>query len=200
MEKVSAGGKLQRCRLEYLARIPYPARVLLAGEGHGRFLPALRKQFPDAEITVIDFSAGMLAQARASLERQGVAATDIEFLHQDMLTWEPPAARYDLIVTHFFLDCFTGSQVEHVVAKLGTAATAEAQWLLADFRTEEPGLKGLRARWIVRLLYGFFRIATGLRAKSLVSPDLALRKSGFTLHHQRISEWGLLKSQWWTRS
>lgn len=40
METLAAGGKLQRCRLAFLGEIPIPRRVLLAGEGHGRFLVA----------------------------------------------------------------------------------------------------------------------------------------------------------------
>ena len=47
MEFLSAGGKLQRCRLEFLAEIPIPRAILLAGEGHGRFLPRGQVWFDD---------------------------------------------------------------------------------------------------------------------------------------------------------
>ena len=40
MKFFTAGGKLQRCRTAFLGEIPVPRRVLLAGEGHGRSLPA----------------------------------------------------------------------------------------------------------------------------------------------------------------
>lgn len=191
---------MQRCRMEHLAEIPLPGRILLAGEGHGRFLPACMRRFPDAQITVVDYSAGMLAKARANLSKAGLPLEAVRFVHTDMLVWKAPEAEFDLIVTHFFLDCFTAEQVGAVVEKLAAAARPQATWLLADFRTDETGLRGLRARWIVGLLYSFFRFFTRIPARTLVSPDLALRKSGFILHHEKIREWGLLKSQWWARS
>lgn len=191
---------MQRCRMEHLVEIPVPEAILLAGEGHGRFLPACMRRFPEAEITIVDYSAGMLARARANLSREGLPLERVRFVHADILAWEGPEGVFDLIVTHFFLDCFTAEQVEVVVARLAAAAKLEATWLLADFRTEEAGLKGLRARWIVGLLYSFFRFFTRIPARKLISPDLALRKSGFILHHEKIREWGLLKSQWWARS
>jgi ubiquinone/menaquinone biosynthesis C-methylase UbiE len=191
---------MQRCRLAHLGIIPVPAKILLAGEGHGRFLPACLDRFPEAEVTVLDASSGMLEQARANLARAGADASRVRFIQADILRWQRPEADYDLIVTHFFLDCFTAAQIEIVVSRLATAAKPSANWLLADFRTDAPGLKGLRSRWIVGLLYNFFRFFTRIPAKSLASPDLALDQSGFILHHEIISEWGLLKSQWWRRS
>ena len=53
MEWLLAGGKLQRCRTACLGMIPAPAKVLIYGEGNGRFLAALCREFPEAEVTSV---------------------------------------------------------------------------------------------------------------------------------------------------
>ncbi|MES2659305.1 MAG: class I SAM-dependent methyltransferase [Verrucomicrobiota bacterium] len=195
MEFITAGGKLQRCRTVFLTEIPVPRRVLLAGEGHGRFLPECVKQFPEAKITVVDSSQRMLEIAKSKVESEQVG-----FLHADLLEWEGPSGEFDLIVTNFFLDCFTGEDLTKVVSKLGQTASPRADWLLADFDIPPSGISRWRSRMIIAMLYRFFRIVTGLKARSLVPPDAEIQKTGFRLHRRKTHEWGLLKSEWWKRN
>lgn len=194
MEFLAAGGKLQQCRTAFLGDIPAPLRILLAGEGHGRFLPACAARFPEAHITVIDSSAGML-----EIARRGVTSANVEFIQADLLEWQCPPGRYDLIVTHFFLDCFPPGELSIVISRLASFATPDAHWLIADFQIPQNRAAALRSRVILTLLYAFFRLVTGLRAKSLASPDPHLENAGFTRHRHLTRDWGLLKSEWWQR-
>jgi SAM-dependent methyltransferase len=194
MEAITAGGKLQRCRLAFLDEIEPPTRVLLAGEGHGRFLPECLKRFPEAEIVVVDSSQRMLEIAAAKANSGRVA-----FVHADLLEWTPPPGSFDLIVTNFFLDCFPAGPLAAVVSRLGNAATADAHWLIADFQIAEGRASAIRSRAILALLYPFFRLVTGLKARSLHPPERDLEKAGFTLHRRITHDWGLLKSEWWRR-
>ena len=197
LEFVLAGGKLQRCRTAFLREVPLPKNVLICGEGNGRLLKAARAAWPDARITVLDLSAKMLEQAEWRMGTEGRGKT--EFVNADILQWEPPPQQFDLIVTHFFLDCFRPEQLELVVAKLSTAATAQANWLLADFQAPPAGLGRVRAQLILKLMYGTFRLATRLPARDLTPPDTFLRGQGFELRQKRLSEWGLLRTDWWGR-
>ena len=190
---------MQRCRVAFMDNIPVPQKVLLAGEGHGRFLRACASRFPNAMIVVVDSSAGMLQVARNKLKGLGATHARVEFVLADVLQWEAPAGGFDLIVTHFFLDCFTADSLTKVVARLGELASPDAQWLLADFQIASTRWAGLRSRVIVGLVYRFFRVVCGLKAKSLASPNEDLEKAGFHRHRQITSEWGLLKSEWWRR-
>lgn len=194
MEWISAGNKLQRCRVAFLDQIQPPRRILLAGEGHGRFLPTCARAFPEAHITVVDCSERMLAIARKRFTDQ-----NIEFVHADLLSWSQPPDGFDLIVTHFLLDCFAAHELEVLVARLGRLATPDACWLVADFRIPDSGLAAWRSRMILAILYRFFRTTCGISAKSLASSDSALAKAGFSLHRQETSDWGLLKCEWWNR-
>src|SRR6187549_2949385 len=118
MEAIAAGGKLQLCRLALLGEMPMPRNVLLAGEGHGRFLPECVKRFPEARIVVVDSSQRMLDIARRNVESQR-----IKLVHADFLEWQAPLGQFDLIVTNFFLDCFPPDDLTAVVGKLNQLAT-----------------------------------------------------------------------------
>lgn len=194
MEFLSAGGKLQQCRTAFLDEIPPPRRILLAGEGHGRFLPLCAARFPEARITVIDSSSAMLEIARRKVD-----SGNVEFIHADVMQWEGPSHTFDLIVTHFFLDCFPPEELASVISRLASCATPDASWLIADFQVARGRAASLRSRIILFLLYTFFRIVTGLRASSLAPPEADLEKAGFSLQRRITRDWGLLKSEWWKR-
>jgi len=197
MEWVSAGDLLQRCRTAHLARVPTAQSILILGEGNGRFLLECRRQFPRAAITVVDASARMLELARKRLARQGVKTEGIEFIRADAHTWMPPAGNFDLIVTHFFLDCFRPDQLEELVSKLARAAAPNAHWLLADFQAAPAGWRRQRSRAILWLMYRFFIAMTRLPARSLTPPDNLLEKNGFRLRAREIYDWELLHSDCW---
>lgn len=200
MEWLLAGGKLQRCRTAFIRDIPPPHRVLMLGEGNGRCLVELLRAFPDAHFTCVDASARMLGCARARVLKRGLSDAGIEFMHADALRWEPPDAQFDLLVTHFFLDCFAPEQLAKLVPRLAAAGTAEARWLLADFCEPSSGFAKWRARCILRAMYCFFRRMTRLPARRLTPPDAFLERSGFALSKRLLADWGLLHSDLWQRA
>jgi ubiquinone/menaquinone biosynthesis C-methylase UbiE len=197
MELVLAGNKLQRCRTAFLTEIPEAGSILILGEGHGRFLPECCRAFPEAKIICVDASKKMLAIAEKKTARAG-ANGKIEFVHADALDWTPRNS-FDLIATHFFLDCFTPAQLEILIPKIASAAAPNSVWLIADFQAPHAGLRRIRARLILQTMYLFFRIVTRLPARRLTAPDEFLKQNGFSLRERRESEWGLLKSDFWER-
>jgi ubiquinone/menaquinone biosynthesis C-methylase UbiE len=200
MERVLAGGKLHRCRCAFLERIPEPKKILILGEGPGRFVVECARKFPHAAITCVEESAGMISQAQANLTQCGLPADKVTFIQADILQWESPQEEFDLVVTHFFLDCFRPEQLETLVPAIAHAATKDAQWLLADFQEALTGWKRWRSRCILALMYVFFRVVTRLPASSLTPPDLYVMRAGFVLRERIEVEWGLLKSDWWQRA
>jgi ubiquinone/menaquinone biosynthesis C-methylase UbiE len=199
MELLLAGEKLQRCRTAFLNRIPPPENILIWGEGNGRFLVECRRAWHQARIVCADASGRMLTIAKRRLEQNRLDAQEIEFLRADVLDWSPPKQEFDLIVTHFFLDCFRAEQIQVIVNKLGTAARQKAAWLVADFQAPEFGFQRLRAKLILKVMYLFFRMATRLPATVLTRPDPFLSHREFVLKARRVSEWGLLHSDLWLR-
>lgn len=198
MELVLAGEKLQRCRTAFVERAATAKDILILGEGNGRFLCACRRANQRAAITCVDASERMLALARERLRRAGLESRGVEFIHADALAWQPEK-RFDLIVTHFFLDCFTAAQLEALVGKLGGCAQTKADWLVADFREPSAGFAKWRARGILASMYLFFRMVARLPAATLTPPDTFLTLQGFYLRQRHIREWGLLHSDWWEK-
>lgn len=199
MEFILAGEKLQRCRTAFIEQVSSPEQILIWGEGNGRFLAECRRKWRDARIVCADASERMLALANERIERFGLDATRIEFVRADVLEWSPLTKAFDLVVTHFFLDCFRADQLQQIVDKLAFAARPNASWLLADFQTPSAGLQRWRAKLILKAMYLFFRVATRLPARKLTSPDLYLTSNEFFLRERRVSEWGLLHSDLWQR-
>lgn len=200
MESVLAGGLMQRCRTEHLARTKHCRCALLVGEGTGRFLVALLRFNPRIKITCVEHSEKMMQQARQRLTRARLDRSQVQFIHMDVLNWVPLAMKFDLVVTHFFLDCFRADQLEKLVPLLAGSTTTEALWLLADFRVPENGWRRVRARLILALLYTFFKFSSSLPASRLTPPDDFMRAVRFTLFERRYASFGLVHSDVWVKS
>lgn len=196
METMLAGSRLQRCRVAWLDQLTGCDRILIAGVGHGHFLRALTRRFPQSRITSMDASAGMLARAR---RRAGTRAGRLEYVRASLPEWQPDASTYDAIVTHFFLDCFSPEQLSDVVDALAKAAKPSARWLISDFAVPAQGWRRQRARAIHAAMYAFFRPIAGIRARRVTPPDGLLRGHGFELVHRTSHELGLLQSDFWSR-
>ena len=82
-------------------------RVLVLGEGDGRFLAAFLAANRGAGVDVVDASAGMIALAR----RRVAGDERVRWHLADGRRFEPPAAAFDLIVTNFWLDCFPAADL-----------------------------------------------------------------------------------------
>jgi ubiquinone/menaquinone biosynthesis C-methylase UbiE len=199
METLLAARKLQRCRTAFLSRTLEARNVLILGEGNGRFLAECRQRLKSARITCIDASSGMLDQSRKRLSRLGLSVDRVDFMRADVLQWAAPQRVFDLIVTHFFLDCFRADQLPRLVSVLAEAARPGAAWLIADFQVPDAGFGRWRALLIHRVMYVFFRWAAALPARRLTSPDPFFRSCGFVLRERQISDWGLLRSDFWER-
>ncbi|MDQ8206799.1 class I SAM-dependent methyltransferase [Coraliomargarita sp. SDUM461003] len=187
IERCTMGSALQRARtgqLDRLAAMTQPQRVLIVGEGDGSFLLQFARLFPTAHITVVEPSAGMVARAQARLRRAGLASERIAFRQEPLLEAELPEAAYDLIVTLFFLDNFEDALMRASVAKLNACACDSAYWLLSDFCLPSRGWRRLRARFWLRVLYGFFGLSAGLSARVLPDFERAVQATEFCEVHR----------------
>lgn len=199
LEAAMAGSILQKCRLSHMSAAVGGAQALLLGEGPGRFLIELLRRDPSVCVTCVEQSPAMILQAKRQVRRYGLDSSRIEFCQTDALKWNPAGQVYDIIVTHFFLDCFRPEELHALVAKVGTSARADARWLVGDFCIPECGWRRKRARAIHAAMYAFFRAVTGLSAKQVTPPDDALNAVGFRLVSRRHFNFGLLHSDLWVK-
>jgi len=194
LETLVFGRQLQAARCAFVRQITAPRRALIVGEGDGRFLEQLRRAQPELQIECMDASAKMLALARVRVGENGV-----RYIRADLREVEFPLNRYDLVVTHFVLDCFEETDLRNVVGKLAASATDDATWLVADFHVPPRGWRRWWARLLIATMYFFFRLVAGLEARRLVDYTPLLQAHGFSLTSERLSPNELLRSQRWER-
>jgi SAM-dependent methyltransferase len=199
LEYLVFGRALERRRFAFLEEAAKARRVLMLGEGDGRFIAEFVKRNPLALVDCVELSHCMLALAQRRLRKLGADCPRVRFWPGDARTVELNG-EYDLIVTHFFLDCFTVAELEGLVARISARCRPGARWLASEFCLPETGLRRAAAWALIRIMYLFFRITTGLKVKRL--PDYApvLAANGFRIV-RRCSEVGaLLVSELWERT
>jgi SAM-dependent methyltransferase len=196
LEYLTLGRALERCRLRFLPQLLRKKRALVFGDGDGRFLAALMAANPYLHADAVDTSATMLDLLRQRCEAEAPGTAGRLQTHQTSAPTFIPTGSYNLVVTHFFLDCLTQSDLETLVARVTPTLSPGALWLVSDFRIP-PGLMRLPARIIVRALYLAFRILTGLRTTRLPDHSTPLIEAGLTriAHHHSLA--GILTSELW---
>jgi ubiquinone/menaquinone biosynthesis C-methylase UbiE len=193
LETLVFGNQLQQARTAFVREIEPPHRVLIVGEGDGRFLAELLR-IAAPRIDCVEASASMIALARKHLRD-----ADVNFIQTDIRDLTLCQVHYDLIVSHFFFDCFAEVALAQIITTLANAATPGAQWLVADFCYPARGWHRWRARALIAAMYFFFRAATGIEAHRLVDYCPLLRAEDFRLTKERFSRHGEIRSQLWQR-
>jgi ubiquinone/menaquinone biosynthesis C-methylase UbiE len=186
------GPALWRRRIAYLPKLAGAKRVLMAGEGDGRFLAAFLEANPEAVVDYVDASSAMLrlARRRVTVRAEG----RVRFVRADVLQATFDGRGYDAIVTHFFFDCFCDEELRAVGERLAAGGAAGSVWVVSEFQT-----KRLAQAVLVRWLYFCFRWLTGLRTTHLPSHRQVLHALGYDMAAAEEAAGGLLVSEVWRR-
>ncbi|HEX7728573.1 MAG TPA: class I SAM-dependent methyltransferase [Terracidiphilus sp.] len=199
LEAFTFGPALQHCRLTYLARMANARRALVLGDGDGRFTAALLRASPNITLDAIDSSAAMLA---ALQRRAGKNANRVRTTQADARTWQPgpektSQEKYDLIATHFFLDCLSSDEAAALAAKLHSAAAPGALWAISEFHIPDTRFGRVIAAPLVAALYRAFGLLTGLTTRRLPAYHGPIQAAGFRLAARRERLRGLLAAELW---
>ena len=119
----------------------------------------------------------------------------VTFLHNDALTMPLPGVAHDVILTHFFLDCFDDQSASCLIERISRTVSPGARWIISEFRAEQWW-----SRSLVSLLYLFFHISTGLKTRRLPDYPRWLTQSGFVRQQRETSAGCLLVSEIWERT
>jgi len=197
MELVSFGSALGWCRCAFLLEMTRCQRALILGDGDGRFTARLLSVNSTVRVDAVDASSAMLNEL---LRRAGSHAERVCSHLADARIWQPPSvdSPYDLIVTHFFLDCFTTEEVAKLASRLRKAASPSVMWVVSEFDLPEGWFGSLVARPLVSVLYGAFGWMTGLRVRTLPEYRASLSGAGFFLQERKQRLGGLLVSELWS--
>jgi ubiquinone/menaquinone biosynthesis C-methylase UbiE len=198
VEHLCFGRQLEQARLTFLSETQTARRALICGGGDGRFLAQLLITNPQVTVDFVDLSSTMIGIAKQRLHREAPTSVQrVTFHHGDIRSFTPLAGPYDLLVTNFFLDCFSDGDLRAVIARISRWATRDATWIVSDFLESQKGISKLWTRGITQSLYAAFRLTTGLRVTRLPKYVPALRDAGYQVRQQRILSAGLLHSSVW---
>lgn len=198
MEYATFGRMLERCRFYYLPNCATAHRALILGDGDGRFAQRLLQINPRVEVDAVDASERMLKE----LHQRAVAANSgailrLRTVQADIRTFSPEKRGYDLLVSHFFLDCLTENDIAALAARLGGSTGANARWVISDFAIPSQGWLRLPARCLIRALYFAFFLLTHLRVRALPDYARVLQSNGYVRLEQKRLMGGLLVTEIW---
>lgn len=195
MEWFSFGPYLARARRKFLPQMAAARSALILGDGDGRFTAALLRSNRDIQVHAVDVSEAMLRSLR---RRAGADAGRVRTETCDLRQWQPSAgATYDLVVTHFFLDCLTGEELRRLALCIRAQLAPGAQWVVSEFDLPAGAFGRLVAQPVVAFLYRAFGLLTGLPVRRLPDYRLELARAGLTLVREEPLLRGLLVSELW---
>lgn len=200
LEQLFFGGTFQAVRTGLLPCLDGAECVLVLGEGDGRLVSALLARNPNVRAVVLDGSAEMLDKAQA---RCAADAPRAEFVCANAVDWLETASTaraFDAVVTTFFLDCLTESEISRLFAAVPPRLTADARWLWADLVIPSAGWRRYFARWLLRTLYAVFSLTTNITARRLVNPDPYFAAGGWSTRHSKRALVGVLEARVLTRN
>lgn len=200
MEYLSFGTILERCRFRFLQECRGSRRALVLGDGDGRFTARLMQANRSVLIDAVDASPAMLQELRrrvAHLSPHSIAR--LQTIHADIRRFSPPGEDYDLVVSHFFLDCLTNCEVDELIDRTLPSLGPRCRWLVSEFCIPEKGGRRIAARLLVRWLYFAFHKLTHLQADAIPDYSAAFIRHGFCRQRQVPFLGGLLSAELWER-
>jgi ubiquinone/menaquinone biosynthesis C-methylase UbiE len=198
LEHLSFGTWLERSRFVFLKEVKLSRKAIICGGGDGRFLARLLQANSIVEVDFVELSSKMIALAEQRVAAMGQQFRErVRFHAADLRVFQPQTEGYDLIVTNFFLDCFSDSQLADVVARLSSWSLPHVRWIVSDFREAHTPIARFWTRSIVRALYAAFRLTTGLRVMRLPNYAAAIARERYVRRREENFLGGLVHSSLW---
>ena len=172
-EKLMFGSDLENARTALLNSIPACRSALILGDGNGRLLDALLSSQPECEITSIDQSKKMLDIQQQRLSNHPLRG-NVTWRHQDARSFEGFENQFDLLVSAFFLDCFTARDLETHLPRWLNSLRPGGLFYFVDFQEPDSGWKRMRGKLCLTAMHHFFRWQTDLPNRTLVNMNAAL--------------------------
>lgn len=132
--------------LEPFQPTQHPAEIIDLLTGMGETWGATKKKFPHANLTVLDFSDGMLKFARRKSQLK--FNNEVTVLQQDILNNQLPSNHYDFVTCAFGLKTFNPTQLEVLASETKRILKPGGQFSFIE--VSKPDHKLLNA------LYGFY--------------------------------------------
>ena len=176
LEQCVFGSHLNKARRAFFDAVVHADRVLLVGEGNGRFLTTLAACKNKGCINIVEKSAVMIRLAKERTRKLGGVRCDLNFIKTDFLEYSS-ADKFDCVVTHFLLDLFNPPAQRTLIKRIEELTAPSGTWINVDFlpaRTVRGGI-------LMRLQYAFFRMASRIQARRCFDESTAAAAAGWAV-------------------
>ncbi len=191
LESLVFRDRLERAREAMLGDLPRCDSALVLGDGDGRFLEQLCRDLEECRITSVDQSEQMLRLQQRRVKQIG-AVDRVTFHCQDAKSFAPEAGEYDLLVTLFFLDCFSEQELVQLLPQWLNGIRPGGLFYFVDFHDAATSWQRLPAGFCLAIMHWFFRWQTGLPNRRMVDIDGVLAKQPITLVQSQTRNGGLI--------
>jgi ubiquinone/menaquinone biosynthesis C-methylase UbiE len=168
------GGHLDDARQAFFEEVLEADRVLLVGEGNGRFLKSLIARKRVGCLCIVEKSKVMMHLAKNRAGESGKIG--LEFIEADFRLYRP-AQEFDCVVTHFFLDLFNQPSQLAIIEKMAEFVANGGTWINVDF----VPARTLRGGILMWLQYAFFRVVSRIESKRCFDESEAAAAAGWTI-------------------
>lgn len=149
MNYITSFGFSIRWRKQFLKPFKQPehkAEIIDLLTGMGETWNAIKNKLPNSNLTVLDFSDGMLKYAKQKSEIK--FNNEVIVLQQDVLDNQLPSNYYDFVTCAFGLKTFNGEQLEILAKETKRILKKGGQFSFVE--VSKPKNRGLQ------MLYGFY--------------------------------------------
>jgi ubiquinone/menaquinone biosynthesis C-methylase UbiE len=148
----------------------------------------------------IDSSARMLALAHGRIQREHLPNPDrVHFTHGDARFTALTGRDYDLVISHFFLDCFDDQGLSELADHIGPHLAQNARWAVSDFREPKGGILAPLFRLHLQLMFAFFRYTCSMETKRLPDYSLIRHTLSFDVSERADFLGGFVFSEIWSK-
>jgi ubiquinone/menaquinone biosynthesis C-methylase UbiE len=155
-----------KAQSDQLKFIPANSKVLIVGGGTGWILEEIAKIHPSGlSIVYVEISEKMLNISR----KRNTMSNQVEYIHAAAEDFETHQ-KFDVIITAFLFDNFSGKTILTVFNKLHQLLNAGGYWLFSDFYyNRESGKKW--QYYLLKTMYIFFSKISDVEAKMLINTE-----------------------------
>jgi ubiquinone/menaquinone biosynthesis C-methylase UbiE len=183
------GKRLSRFADAAISSLHHSKNCLIVGGGSGEIIRQCFDHAISEQYFYAELSTKMIERTKSRFKDEELSK--IQFGND----WESliGSDKLDLVIFPFVLDCLTENSASKLLKTLRPKLNTNAQILIIDFR--ELKAKGSFTRNLknafIRMLYFFFRFATGIEARSLPNTNRVMIDTGFqvTASKSILDDW-----------
>ncbi|MCJ8165373.1 class I SAM-dependent methyltransferase [Pontibacter sp. E15-1] len=188
------GRALEQAQQALMPYLPRKGRVLVIGGGSGWVLGQLLQTGRQLEILYLDASPAMLRRAKKRYRRYQPAHPCTVSFRLGTEHSLQPHEQFEAVLTPFLLDLFPPPRLQQLMARLASALVPDGSWLFADFwPLQQPPPRWQRL--LLRSMYGFFGLVSGVQAKQLPAYGAHFRALGFEETHSSSFFKGMVQAK-----